>query len=80
MTRTWFSLKDQPIFVWAGLLRISDGWGPVHPGVMVDADERSSRSTIGCRFSSMLTNTNTGFTAVLVTRWRSRSGRFRLSS
>lgn len=37
-TRTWFSLRDQPIFAWAGLWRVSDEWGPVYSGVMTDAN------------------------------------------
>lgn len=39
MTRTWFRVKDQPIFGWAGLWRISDEWGPVYSGVMTDCNE-----------------------------------------
>lgn len=38
-TRTWFSVKDEPIFAWAGLWRVSDEWGPVYSGVMTDANE-----------------------------------------
>ncbi|TCR85233.1 SOS response-associated peptidase family protein [Rhizobium sp. BK376] len=38
-TRTWFSLRDEPIFAWAGLWRVSDEWGPVYSGVMTDANE-----------------------------------------
>ena len=38
MTRTWFSLRDEPIFAWAGLWRVSDEWGPVYSGVMTDAN------------------------------------------
>jgi putative SOS response-associated peptidase YedK len=38
-TRTWFNVKDQPIFAWAGLWRISDEWGPVYSGVMTDCNE-----------------------------------------
>lgn len=38
-TRTWFNLKDRPIFAWAGLWRISDGRGPVYSGVMTDCNE-----------------------------------------
>lgn len=38
-TRTWFSVKDQPIFAWAGLWRPSDDWGPVYSGVMTDCNE-----------------------------------------
>jgi putative SOS response-associated peptidase YedK len=37
MTRTWISVKDQPIPAWAGLWRPSDEWGYVYTGVMVDA-------------------------------------------
>jgi putative SOS response-associated peptidase YedK len=39
MTRTWFSLKEEPVFAWAGLWRVSDEWGPVYSGVMTDANE-----------------------------------------
>ena len=38
-TRTWFSVKDEPIFAWAGLWRVSDEWGPVYSGAMTDANE-----------------------------------------
>ncbi len=38
-TRTWFSVKDQPIFGWAGLWRESAEWGPVYSGVMTDCNE-----------------------------------------
>ena len=38
-TRTWFTVKGQPIFAWAGLWRISDEWGPVYSGVMTDCNE-----------------------------------------
>ncbi|MFW2831703.1 SOS response-associated peptidase [Sphingomonas sp. ID0503] len=38
-TRTWFTVKDQPLFAWAGLWRISDEWGPVYSGVMTDCNE-----------------------------------------
>jgi putative SOS response-associated peptidase YedK len=41
-TRTWFSLRDQPIFAWAGLWKISDEWGPVYSGLMTDANEAVS--------------------------------------
>jgi len=30
MTRTWFRVKDRPIFAWAGFCRNSDLWGPVY--------------------------------------------------
>jgi putative SOS response-associated peptidase YedK len=38
-TRTWFTVKDQPIFAWAGLWRDSAEWGPVYSGVMTDCNE-----------------------------------------
>jgi putative SOS response-associated peptidase YedK len=38
-TRTWFSVKDQPIFAWAGLWRDSAEWGPVYSGVMTDCND-----------------------------------------
>ncbi len=38
-TRTWFTVKDQPIFAWAGLWRESAEWGPVYSGVMTDCNE-----------------------------------------
>ncbi len=38
-TRTWFSLKDQELFAWAGLWRESGEWGPVYSGVMTDANK-----------------------------------------
>ncbi|WP_454884891.1 SOS response-associated peptidase [Sphingomonas oryzagri] len=38
-TRTWFNVKDQLIFAWAGLWRVSDEWGPVYSGVMTDCNE-----------------------------------------
>ena len=38
-TRTWFNVKDQPIFGWAGLWRYSDEWGPVYSGVMTECNE-----------------------------------------
>lgn len=39
MTRTWFNLRDEPIFGWGGLWRVSDEWGPVYSGAMTDANE-----------------------------------------
>ncbi|UYY78389.1 SOS response-associated peptidase [Sphingomonas sp. R1] len=38
-TRTWFSIKDEPVFAWAGLWRDSAEWGPVYSGVMTDCNE-----------------------------------------
>lgn len=37
MTRTWISVADQPIAVWAGLWKPTDEWGDAYSGVMVDA-------------------------------------------
>lgn len=37
-TRTWFSVKDQPIFAWAGMWKVSDEWGPVYSGLMTDCN------------------------------------------
>lgn len=39
MTRTWFNVKDQPIFAWAGMWKISDEWGPVYSGLMTDCND-----------------------------------------
>ncbi len=36
MTETWLSVKDMPIFAWAGLWRSSDEWGQVFTGVMTE--------------------------------------------
>jgi len=38
-TRTWFTVKDRPIFAWAGMWKISDEWGPVYSGLMTDCNE-----------------------------------------
>lgn len=38
-TRTWFALKDRPIFAWAGMWKESDEWGPVYSGLMTDCNE-----------------------------------------
>jgi putative SOS response-associated peptidase YedK len=38
-TRTWFNVKGEPIFAWAGLWRVSAEWGPVYSGVMTDCNE-----------------------------------------
>ncbi len=38
-TRTWFRVKDEPIFAWAGMWKMSDEWGPVYSG----ADDRLQR-------------------------------------
>lgn len=36
MTETWLSLKEEPLFAWAGLWRSSDEWGDCYTGVMTD--------------------------------------------
>lgn len=41
-TRTWVTIKDQPLVAWAGLWRMSDEWGPVYSGVMTDANNAMS--------------------------------------
>jgi putative SOS response-associated peptidase YedK len=38
-TRTWFNVKEAPVFAWAGLWRESAEWGPVYSGVMTDCNE-----------------------------------------
>jgi len=38
-TRTWFAVRDQPIFAWAGLWRKSIEWGDVYAGVMTDCND-----------------------------------------
>jgi putative SOS response-associated peptidase YedK len=37
-TRTWLSVKGQPIFAWGGLWRQSAEWGAVYSGVMTDSN------------------------------------------
>lgn len=39
MTRTWFNVKDQPLFAWAGMWKDSDEWRPVYSGLMTDCNE-----------------------------------------
>ena len=38
-TRTWFNVKDRPLFAWAGLWKVSDEWGPVYAGLMTDCND-----------------------------------------
>ena len=38
-TRTWVTVKGQPIAAWAGLWRDSDEWGPVYSGAMTDCND-----------------------------------------
>ena len=38
-TRTWVTVKGQPIFAWGGLWRHSAEWGPVYSGAMADCNE-----------------------------------------
>jgi putative SOS response-associated peptidase YedK len=37
-TRTWFRVKDQPIFCWAGFWRMSAEWGAVYSGLMTNCN------------------------------------------
>lgn len=39
MTRTWFSVKDQPIMAWAGFCRNTPEFGPVYAGMTMTANE-----------------------------------------
>lgn len=38
-TRTWFGVKDRPLFAWAGMWKDSDEWGAVYSGLMTDCNE-----------------------------------------
>jgi putative SOS response-associated peptidase YedK len=38
-TRTWFSVKGQPIIAWAGFCRNTPEFGPVYAGMTMDANE-----------------------------------------
>jgi putative SOS response-associated peptidase YedK len=38
-TRTWFGVKGQPIFAWAGMWKDSAEWGPVYSGLMTECNE-----------------------------------------
>ena len=38
MTRTWFRVKDWPIFAWAGFCRNSEAWGPVYGAMTTDSN------------------------------------------
>lgn len=38
-TRTWFSVKDRPIFAWAGMWDESHEWGAWYSGLMTDCNE-----------------------------------------
>lgn len=38
-TRTWFRVRGQPIFAWAGMWKESHEWGPVYSGLMTDCNE-----------------------------------------
>lgn len=39
MTRTWFRVKGQPLFAWAGIWRSSVEWGDVYAGVTGEAND-----------------------------------------
>ena len=38
-TRTWFSVREQPVFAWAGMWKDSSEWGAVYSGLMTDCNE-----------------------------------------
>ena len=38
-TRTWFSVKGEPLFAWAGFCRNTDLWGPCYAGMTTDSNE-----------------------------------------
>ena len=38
-TRTWFGVRDRPIFAWAGMWKDSAEWGAVYSGLMTDCNE-----------------------------------------
>ena len=38
-TRTWFKLKERPLFAWAGMWKDSPEWGAVYSGLMTDCNE-----------------------------------------
>lgn len=38
MTRTWFRVKERPIFAWAGFCRNSEEWGPVYGAMTTDSN------------------------------------------
>jgi putative SOS response-associated peptidase YedK len=37
MTRTWFSVRDGPLFAWAGFCRRTREWGPVYAAMTTDS-------------------------------------------
>src|SRR3546814_7298659 len=36
---SWFRVKGEPIFAWAGMWKTSDEWGPVSSGLMTDCND-----------------------------------------
>jgi putative SOS response-associated peptidase YedK len=38
MTRTWFRVKNEPAFAWAGFCRNTPLWGPVYAGMTSDSN------------------------------------------
>jgi putative SOS response-associated peptidase YedK len=38
-TRTWFSVKDEPIFAWAGFCRNTELWGPCYAGMTSNSND-----------------------------------------
>jgi putative SOS response-associated peptidase YedK len=39
MTRTWFNVKGEPLYAWAGFCRNTEEWGPVFAGMTMDSNE-----------------------------------------
>ena len=37
MTRTWFRVRDWPVFAWAGFCRRTEAWGPVYAALTTDS-------------------------------------------
>jgi putative SOS response-associated peptidase YedK len=38
-TRTWFSVKGEPLFAWAGFCRNTEIWGPCFAGMTTDSND-----------------------------------------
>ena len=50
MTRTWFSVRDWPVFAWAGFCRRTEEWGPVYAALTTDSSPAVERRSIrACR-------------------------------
>jgi putative SOS response-associated peptidase YedK len=42
-TRTWFGVKGEPLFAWAGFCRNTDIWGPCYGGMTSDSNDAVKR-------------------------------------